>query len=191
MCKYIHMEQRITKTFITPEQLRLDSFKLAKQIVESGSKPDSMVAVWRGGTFIGCCVHEFLKYKNIEVDHIAIRTSKYTGIDKCTTEVNVHNLGYLLERLKPGDTILLVDDVWDTGLTIKKIKECLMEKGFPDITIKVATVYYKPTKNVTDMKPDYFIHETKDWLVFPHELEGMDINEIETNLGKAIADLIR
>ena len=41
--------------------------------------------------------------------------------------------------------------------------------------------YFKPTKNKTNRKPDYYIHETDNWLVFPHELEGLTAEEIRAN----------
>ena len=72
------------KTFITPEQLRLQSHRLAAEVVRDGFEPDFMVAVWRGGAPIGCYVHEFLKYLGKTCDHIAIRTSRYSGVDEAT-----------------------------------------------------------------------------------------------------------
>ena len=45
-------------------------------------------------------------------------------------------------------------------------------------TIKVATPWYKPDRNMTDIVPDFFIHETDQWLVFPHELSGLSDEEI-------------
>ena len=47
--------------------------------------------------------------------------------------------------------------------------------------IRVATPYFKPTKNKTKRKPDYYLHETDKWLVFPHELEGLSMQEIKEN----------
>ncbi|MBT3992871.1 MAG: hypoxanthine phosphoribosyltransferase, partial [Gammaproteobacteria bacterium] len=44
--------------------------------------------------------------------------------------------------------------------------------------IKVATPYFKPKKNETNRKPDFYVHETEKWLVFPHELEGLSLQEI-------------
>ena len=38
-----------------------------------------------------------------------------------------------------------------------------------------------PKKNKSDRKPDFYIHETEKWLVFPHELEGLTIEEIKKN----------
>ena len=44
--------------------------------------------------------------------------------------------------------------------------------------LRVATVYFKPGNNRTGRGPDYFIHETDRWLVFPHELNGLTRDEI-------------
>ena len=41
--------------------------------------------------------------------------------------------------------------------------------------------YYKPTRNRTDRAPDYFLHETENWLKYPHSLEGLDDDEIATH----------
>ena len=38
--------------------------------------------------------------------------------------------------------------------------------------------YFKPGNNKTDRAPDYFVHETDAWLVFPHELSGLSAAEI-------------
>ena len=115
------------KQFISPESLRHDSYKLASRIVDSGFKPDFMIAIWRGGAFIGCCVHEFLKFLGLKTDHIAIRTSRYSGIDETHETVQVHNLGYLMEKLQKSSKVLLVDDVYDTGLSIKAILDTFKE----------------------------------------------------------------
>ena len=57
--------------------------------------------------------------------------------------------------------------------------EFACKKNTPEI--RVATPYFKPTKNKTDRTPDYFIHETDQWLVFPHELQGLSMDEIKEN----------
>ena len=47
--------------------------------------------------------------------------------------------------------------------------------------IRIATAWFKPKYNLTDITPDYFIHETDQWLVFPHELEGLTREEMFAN----------
>jgi hypothetical protein len=44
--------------------------------------------------------------------------------------------------------------------------------------IRIATVYYKPDRNRSAVRPDYYVRETNNWLVFPHELQGLTRQEI-------------
>ena len=70
------------KLFIKSEDLLKDSFKLAWNVYKSGFQPNYIVGVWRGGAPIGIAVQEFLSYLGIKSDHVAIRTSYYSGIGK-------------------------------------------------------------------------------------------------------------
>ena len=178
------------KTFIQANQLLEDSFKLAWNVYESGFRPNYIVGVWRGGAPIGIAVQEFLEVLGLSSDHIAIRTSHYSGIDKHNSNVKVYGLNYVIRQLESEDSLLIVDDVHDTGLSIQQIVNDLKaacKKNTPDI--KVATPYFKPTKNKTERKPDFYLHETDEWLVFPHELDGLTIDEIKENK-PAVRDLI-
>ena len=113
------MTMKDKKIFITAEELLRDSFLLASNIVQSGFRPDYIVGIWRGGTPVGIAVQEFLDYAGIETDHIAIRTSHYTGIDQTTLNVQVHGLGYLIRKVNKQDSLLIVDDVFDTGMSVE------------------------------------------------------------------------
>jgi hypoxanthine phosphoribosyltransferase len=170
------------KHFISAEELLVDSFKLAEQIHESGFRPQFIVGVWRGGAPVGIAVQEYLDYVGIETDHIAIRTSSYYSIGQQDKEVRVHGLNYIIDHVNADDNLLLVDDVFDSGRSIIAILNELREKTRANMpqTIKVATPWYKPERNVTSTAPDYFIHETDQWLVFPHEISGLTAEEIAT-----------
>lgn len=185
------MSEHQEKIYITAEELLRDSFALGLKVLESGFLPDFIVAVWRGGTPVGIAVQELLKYAGVETDHIAIRTSYYHGIDQTHSQVQVHNLGYLQENLNYDHSLLIVDDVFDRGRSIQAIIEelkRLTRRNLPK-DIRVATVWFKPEKNVTDIVPDYYVNETARWLVFPHELDGL--SEAEVKAGKpVIADLV-
>jgi len=180
------------KIYITADELLRDSFALGLQVIESGFKPDFIVAVWRGGTPVGIAVQELMKYAGLDTDHIAIRTSYYNGIDQTQNQVQVHNLGYLLENLNYDDSVLIVDDVFDRGRSIDAIiaeLKRLTRRNLPK-DIRIATVWFKPEKNVTELTPNYYINETNRWLVFPHELDGLDADELLE--GKpVIADLVK
>ena len=167
------------KFFIQSEELLKDSFKLAWKVYESGYRPNYIIGVWRGGAPIGIAVQEFLDVLGVPSDHIAIRTSHYKGIDERDTQVQVYGLNYIIKQVESEDSLLIVDDVHDTGISIQKIildLQTACKKNTPEI--QVATPYFKPKKNKTDRKPDFYIHETEKWLVFPHELEGLSMDEI-------------
>ena len=157
-------------------------FNLAWKIFESGFKPDYIIGVWRGGAPVGIAVQEFLDFLDIPSDHIAIRTSYYSGIDSRKDEVQVYGLNYVIRKIKSEDSLLIVDDVYDTGMSVNKVVtdlESACKKNTPEI--RIATPYFKPSKNKTDRIPDYYIHETDEWLVFPHELQGLSMDEIKAN----------
>ena len=170
------------KLFINANELLKDSFHLAWKVFESGYKPNYIVGVWRGGAPVGIAVQEFLNVLGVKSDHIAIRTSYYSGIDEHKDKVQVYGLNYVINKVESEDKLLIVDDVHDTGNSIHQIitdlkKAC--KKNTPEI--KVATPYFKPDKNETDIEPDFFIHKTDQWLIFPHELEGLTLEEIKEN----------
>jgi len=168
------------KVYLTGQGLLEDSFKLARQVLDSGFEPTFIIAVWRGGAPIGIAVQEFLHFHGIHADHIAIRTSSYSGIDEQAREVKVSGLDYLVKTMQHSDRLLIVDDVFDTGRSIEAIINKLREKlrlNTPE-QIRVAVPYYKPARNQIERKPDYVVHETADWLKYPHSLEGLSKEEI-------------
>ncbi len=169
-----------SKQYISAEQLLDDSFRLGKQILESGFRPHFIVGIWRGGAPVGITVQELLDFFGIHTDHISIRTSYYKGIEQRDSHIRVHGLQYVIENVDADEGLLIVDDVYDTGLSIEAVIESLRERARRNMPreIRIATAYYKPEKNRTRRVPDYFIHETDQWLVFPHELNGLSREEI-------------
>jgi len=168
------------KLFIGAQDLLRDSFALGARILASGFQPTFLVGIWRGGAPIGIAVQELLELHGVATDHIAIRTSSYTGIDQQQKTVRVHGIDYLVSRLGADDRLLLIDDVFDSGRSLEAVLDELARRcrrNLPE-QIRIATVYYKPSRNRSRLKPDYFVHETERWLVFPHELSGLTPDEI-------------
>jgi hypothetical protein len=176
-------DSMVDKIFLTAQSLLSDSFRLGLKIMEDGFHPDYIIGIWRGGTPVGIAVQELLKYHGYPSDHIAIRTSSYTGIEEQSDEIRVHGLHYVIENVNADDSLLIVDDVFDSGRSIQAVLQRISElsrRNTPE-DVRIATVYYKPGKRKVDLVPDYFIHETDDWLVFPHELEGLTREEVSAN----------
>lgn len=175
------------RRFVAANDLLLDSFRLAVDIRDSGFKPDFLVGLWRGGSAVGIAVQEGLDYFGISTDHIAIRTS-YEGresyeqmVDKADA-IGVHGLDYLLDHVCAEHSLLIVDDVYSTGSSVTAVIRTLAEKARRNLPhdIRIATVWYRPMKQ-TIRVPDYYIHETQDWLVLPYELNGLQLDELRAH----------
>jgi uncharacterized protein len=173
----------LDKIFISADSLLRDSIELGLQVVRSGYRPTFLVGIWRGGAPIGIAVQEILEYNGIECDHVSIRTSSYTGIDQQNRTVRVHAVDYLVSSLNAEDQLLLIDDVFDSGRSLEAViaelrRRC--RRNLPE-QIRVATVYYKPARNRTSLIPDFYVRATDQWLVFPHEVNGLTREEILAN----------
>jgi len=177
----------MNKRFIAANDLLLDSFQLAANIFEAGFNPDFLVGLWRGGSAVGIAVQEGLDYFGVKTDHIAIRTS-YTGLPDYSKMVNkagsirVHGLQYLLENLCNEHSLLIVDDVYSTGSSVNAVIQTLSRKTRRNLPhdIRIASVWYRSTDR-TIRPPDYFVHESSDWLILPYELSGLSIDELITH----------
>jgi hypothetical protein len=171
------------KQYLSAQQLLEDSFRLGARIIEDGFRPSIMIAIWRGGVPMGIAIQELLTWYGIETDHIAIRTSSYSGIDGQSTQIRIHGMNYLVRNCTQEDRLLIVDDVFDTGLTIDAVIDHLRQKARLNTPadIRVAVPYYKPSRRITSRIPDYYLHETASWLKYPHSLEGLGIEEVAAN----------
>ena len=167
------------KTVLSAQDLLEDSIELGIRILDSGFEPTMIIAIWRGGTPVGMAVQEVLAYCGIASDHIAIRTSSYVGVDQ-RGAVAVHGLNYIIKKICHDDRVLIVDDVFDTGNTIKAVVDELgsRARGNTPEDMRIAVPWFKPSRNETDLLPDYFVHETAEWLVFPHELDALTPDEL-------------
>lgn len=177
----------MNERFIAADDLLRDSFQLAANIYEAGFKPDFLVGLWRGGSAVGIAVQEGLDYFGVDTDHIAIRTSytgapQYSQMVSTADSIRVHGLQYLLENLCSDHSLLIVDDVYSTGSSVNAVINQLARKTRRNLPheIRTASVWYRPTEK-TLSAPDFFVHETQDWLVLPYELSGFSISELREN----------
>lgn len=176
------------KRFIEEQELLEDSYHLAEQIYHSGFRPDFIVGVWRGGSTVGIYVQECLQYLGVETDHIAIRTS-YQGRDdyfrqlEQGTEMRAHGLQYLFENINADDALLIVDDVYSTGRNVQAVVARLREKTKRNMSkdVRIAAPYYRVNPANPASVPEYFLHQTSDWLVLPYELTGISRAEFEAH----------
>ena len=148
-----------------------------RQLLQSGWQPDHLVGLWRGGSPIAIALHEALAWKGLQTGHSPLAVHSYTGVDQRQTEIAITGLDALTAILPAGKRLLIVDDVLDRGHTLAAVMDALGGR----YEVRTAVAWFKPERNETALRPDYHIHETSDWLVFPHELEGLALEEIRAH----------
>jgi len=130
---------------------------LADKIRRDNFNPDLIVGVCRGGWPPARVMSDLLgnpKLANVSVEfYVDVAETKSKPILTQPITIPVE-----------GKRILILDDVADTGKTLKLVRDHLLDKGAGEV--KIATIYYKPWSIIT---PDYYERETKRWIVFPWE----------------------
>ncbi len=132
--------------------------ELSRRIRGSGFHPDVVVAILRGGYVVAKIVSDLLN-----VDSLATLEIKfYRGIgEKAERPIVVQPLTRDVKDRK----VLIVDDVADSGRTLQVAIDLVRLHGAKDV--RTATLFYKPWSIVM---PDYFVEQTRKWIVFPWEI---------------------
>ena len=175
------------KRYIGAEGYLRDSWRLAASVRSGAWRPDFILGLWRGGAPVAIAVHEFFKVTGWDVQHIPLKCVSYTGMGENEGDVEFTHGDIVFGMFRAGDRILVVDDVFDTGKTAAAVKRRIDAIG---ADMRMACVYWKPEKNLTDLKPDYFVRDVGgEWIVFPHEIDGLTDGEIRSK-DPVLADLI-
>ena len=162
------------KRYISGDEMLLDSFRLARLILNSGWDPELLVVLWRGGAPVGLAVHEFFVYRGMRKAHLPVKCSSYAGLQQ-TQLPRISLSPEQLELFRPGRRVLIIDDIFDTGLTAKHMRGIVTARG---AEARVATLFWKKARTITGEQPDYHLHATDEWIVFPHELDGLTREEV-------------
>lgn len=146
--------------FIAPswDQLGHLCFKLGRLINATAKKYDRIVVIAKGGLTWSRALADYLDIPEIEV----VRVKLYRGIN------NTFKKPEIIQPVKAevkGETILLFDDVADSGETLKFVKKLLFDQGAKEVD--TATLFFKPSSKTV---PDFYDHQTDAWIVFPHEI---------------------
>lgn len=140
--------------YCSMEKIEAMTLELAKKIRTSKLEFDVIVGVLRGGVIPAVYLSDFLNNHDVR----AVRLKSYVGINK-TAKVEI--IQPLNGGVK-GKKVLLVDDIADTGNSLKAALEHVREKGAKQV--KIACLHYKPWSKV---KPDYYVEETQKWVIYP------------------------
>jgi uncharacterized protein len=143
------------------EQLGEAARQLAEAVVESGYRPDIVLAIARGGLLPGGAVAYALGVKN----SCAMNVEFYTDVDQRLEVPLILPPAPELINLDES-RMLIVDDVADTGRTLEVVQEFCVGKV---AEVRTAVLYEKPQSVV---KCDYVWRQTDRWIDFPWSAQG-------------------
>ena len=144
---------------LTWNQIYKMLLNLADKIRKNGFKPDIIVGVSRGGWPPARVLSDLMDNPNLA----NVRAEFYLGVAETKGEPT---LTQPVSVDVAGKRVLVVDEIADTGKSLKLVKEHIVKQGAREV--KIATVYYKPWSIIT---PDYYEKETSRWVVFPWEIK--------------------
>ena len=141
------------------EEFKTDTNKLIKMTKEF--KPDAIVAIARGGLTLGHAMAEGLELREIQT----LRTELYD--DKLKRE-SLSIFGTC--SFQKGKKVLVVDDISDSGKTLREIMDFLISTN-TDVEFKSVTLFYKET---SIYEPHYWINKADDWINFFWDTDFID-----------------
>jgi hypothetical protein len=159
----------IDKQYYSWEQIHTMVAQLAGPLRER--QFDAMLAITRGGLVPAGLLAYHLDTRNILVAAVQF----YTGIG--TRAAAPTFLQFPADPFLQRKTILIVDDIWDSGKTINAVQQRVVAAGGTPIT---AVLHYKPTASqFPDQQPDHYVEATDAWIVYPWERDEAQEHEHE------------
>ena len=148
---------------------------LSRKIVERGFDPDIIVGIAMGGLIPAAVLADLL---GLEVDAVGVKF--YRGVGERGDRPHItQDVSVDLE----GKTVLLVDDVADSGHTLDAVRDYVLARGAGGLV--VCTLHYKPWSIV---KPDIHIEETEAWIIYPWERREAFRDIIEKMRSEGLAE---
>ena len=166
------MNKDVKKILISEEEISKRCVELGQKITEDYKDKEAPVLVTvLKGSFVFFA--ELCKRIDLPVNLEFMCVSSYANSE---TTGNVKVIMDVREDIK-GKNVLIVEDIVDTGITLKKVKKLMADRGAKDI--KVVTMLDKPSRRQVDLKADYIGFEIPDEFVIGY---GLDFNEKYRNL---------
>ncbi|MGM9797082.1 MAG: hypoxanthine phosphoribosyltransferase [Parabacteroides sp.] len=170
----IHLKDKEFELFITDAEIQTAVGRMAQQITaDMAGKRPLFVGVLNGAFMF---VADLMRALNGPYELTFARYSSYAG----TSSTGV------LREIMPisvdvkGRTVILLEDIIDTGFTMSRVKAMLRERGAEDV--RLATMLFKPESLKVDLQPDYVGLQIPPAFIVGH---GLDYDE----MGRAYRDI--
>lgn len=166
------MKKETVKVLISEKQIRERVKELGRKITEDykGKRP-VLVSILKGGGFF---IADLAREIDLDISIDYIETSSYGNSTETSGNVKITK-----DLSKPvlGKDVIVVEDIIDTGLTLKAIRKFLKAKGAKNV--KICVLLDKPSRRKASTKIDYIGFEIPDYFVVGY---GIDFSERYRNL---------
>ena len=181
------------KEFLPYDKVRNNALKLAHGIyTKDNFVPDVMYCSLRGGAYMANVISEYFKIVrkgSHPVLYAALVARSYSGV-KSHSKLMIDGWTYPPERLRPGDKVMLVDDIFDSGDTVNALANILLDRGIPREDLKIIVhdyKYFTYKEEQHPIQPDYYCRKFEinspdedRWIHYmSHELVGLSDDDLE------------
>ena len=143
--------------FLSWDDVQGLSEKVSDLVLDSGYKPDLMIAISRGGVDPARIMSDQLNIRKLA----SLQIIYYTGLN---TKRDKPEVLFPLNAQVEGLRVLVVDDVSDSGNSLIAVKKYVEDRGA--VEVRLATLHHKPWSK---FKPDYYAEEVSKWIIYPWE----------------------
>jgi hypoxanthine phosphoribosyltransferase len=125
---------------------------------------DALVAITRGGIVPGGLFSERLGIRQVFIASVYFFQDEEKALDWPIF------LQFPEDNLLHGKRILVVDDIWDKGITITNVRERILQAGGDPVTL---VLHYRPISSITspEQRPDIYGEQTENYIIYPWEAE--------------------
>ena len=165
------MHPNIKKVLVSEKEISDRCKELGKRITEDfKDNPPLLVALLKGSVPF---LSELIKHIELDICYDFMDVSSYSGTESLGDIKILKDLDISIKGLD----ILLVEDIVDTGTTVKNVKKLLLNKGAA--SVKVVSLLDKPDRRVCDVKAEYVGFSIENEFVVGF---GLDFNQLYRNL---------
>ncbi len=161
------------KTLISKEELDKRIQEIANQITEDYKNQEVIiVCILTGAVYFATDLTKYIKNDTLKIEFMKV--SSYGNSKESTGEVKITKD---LENSISGKNVIIVEDIIDTGLTMKTLKKYLLEKN--PASLKICTLLNKKERRKVEIEADYVGFDIPNKFVLGY---GLDYEEYYRNL---------
>jgi hypoxanthine phosphoribosyltransferase len=169
--KMIQLHDKSFEPFIAAEEIDFALANMAKQMDDDFFDDIPVFIGVLNGSFM--VMSDLMKHYRGMCEVNFVKMASYEGTQSTNTVKQLIGLDHDLE----GKTVVIVEDIVDTGNTIEELKAIFKEKKVKHF--KIATLFFKPEAYKKDIKLDYIGIRIPDKFIVGY---GLDYDGLGRNL---------